>query len=254
MNKKYFPWSKLPAQIFLFFHVVKHLLALVQQLKHRVWLMFLSDQTFNFEGFKTAFQPWFQALQSFLIIRTVNTFTCTQVTRLSHFLIFHVNLVSVISTGGCPQVDEHVTLVTLWLSAEWGWKIITRSDTLNKVQRHVKQHKVPCRRLNKYFFNTDSWLDLLRRRKIKDPLRMVLLRSSLNKYQSTLSSAVFCLSAVSERAALLMALCMPHVTTWMLTKAPQAAHSQFLLIQLWGFILCRQQKTQNNDLGNVREL
>lgn len=55
--------------------------------------------------------------------------------------------------------------------------------------------------------------------------------------QSSLSSEAFCLSAVSERAELFMARCISQVARWMVRKAPPAAHIQFLLSQLWVFML-----------------
>lgn len=50
-------------------------------------------------------------------------------------------------------------------------------------------------------------------------------------------SAAVCLSATSDRTMLFMALCISHVLRWMVTNAPPDTHSQFLLSQLWGFIL-----------------
>lgn len=49
--------------------------------------------------------------------------------------------------------------------------------------------------------------------------------------QSVLSAALR-LSAASECATLFMDLCSSHVLRWMVTNAPPAAHSQFLLSQL----------------------
>lgn len=61
--------------------------------------------------------------------------------------------------------------------------------------------------------------------------------SPMRRFQSSFSSAVLCLSAISERTVLFIALCISQVARWMVTKAPPAAHIQFLLSQLWGFIL-----------------
>ena len=75
----------------------------------------------------------------------------------------------------------------------------------------------------------------------------VVLSHTANNHQSSFSSAGFCLSAASERTKLFMALCISQVVRWMERNAPPATHSQFLLIQLWGFILTRLQGGQPTE-------
>ena len=77
----------------------------------------------------------------------------------------------------------------------------------------------------------------------------VVLSHTVNNNQSSFSSAGFCLSAAaSERTELFMALCISQVVRWMVRNAPPAAHSQFLLIQLWGFILTRLRGDNKQEL------
>lgn len=83
----------------------------------------------------------------------------------------------------------------------------------------------------------------------------VVLSHTVNNNQSSFSSAGFCLSAAaSERTELFMALCISQVVRWMVRNAPPAAHSQFLLIQLWGFILTRLQGGTTETLFIHKEL
>lgn len=64
-----------------------------------------------------------------------------------------------------------------------------------------------------------------------------VLQARTKKKQVIQSSAARCLCTASERTTFLMALCISQVARWMVTNAPPAAHSQFLLSQLWCFIL-----------------
>lgn len=85
-------------------------------------------------------------------------------------------------------------------------------------------HVTECRPSQR--MNVSSGYDAALRPSVSEAIRPV------NKRQSSLSSAGFCLSAASERTELLMALCISQVARWMVTNAPPAAHIQFLLSQL----------------------